>query len=184
MLPHPYLREGQRVRITDGALTGLEGILVRSRPQRGLLVLTVELLRRSVAVEVDCAAVVPVGNAGIAVAAARMTMTAVAMQSGWPVPFRRCCLRHAARCVRAQGSMDVRPSAAVTEVYDSNLFATTTAHGRISLRVSRRPSIPSIATPRFKSLAAIRSTRSDTLDHEEFSSCTRVSTGSSTSDTR
>jgi transcription termination/antitermination protein NusG len=60
VLPHPYLREGQRVRITDGALAGLEGLLVRSRPQRGLVVLTVELLRRSVAVEVDCAAVVPV----------------------------------------------------------------------------------------------------------------------------
>lgn len=60
VLPHPYLREGQRVRITDGALAGLEGILVRSRPQRGLLVLTVDLLRRSVAVEVDCTAVVPV----------------------------------------------------------------------------------------------------------------------------
>jgi transcription antitermination factor NusG len=60
VLPHPYLQEGQRVRITDGALAGLEGILVRSRPQRGLLVLTVDLLRRSVAVEVDCTAVVPV----------------------------------------------------------------------------------------------------------------------------
>jgi len=58
--PHPYLREGQRVRITDGPLAGLEGRLVRSRPQRGLLVLTVDLLRRSVAVEVDCTAVEPV----------------------------------------------------------------------------------------------------------------------------
>jgi len=58
--PYPYLREGQRVRITDGPLAGLEGRLVRSRPQRGLLVLTVDLLRRSVAVEVDCAAVEPV----------------------------------------------------------------------------------------------------------------------------
>ena len=58
--PYPYLREGQRVRITDGPLAGLEGRLVRSRPQRGLLVLTVDLLRRSVAVEVDCTAVEPV----------------------------------------------------------------------------------------------------------------------------
>lgn len=59
VMNHPYLKEGQRVRIIDGALSGVEGIFIRSRPHRGLLVLSVELLRRSVAVEVDCAAVVP-----------------------------------------------------------------------------------------------------------------------------
>jgi transcription termination/antitermination protein NusG len=53
VLPHPYLREGQLVRITRGPLTGLEGILVHAKPAKGLLVLTVELLQRSVAVEVD-----------------------------------------------------------------------------------------------------------------------------------
>jgi transcriptional antiterminator NusG len=53
-LPYPYLREGQRVRIGDGPLRDVEGILVRSRPKKGLLVLSVELLRRSIAVEVDC----------------------------------------------------------------------------------------------------------------------------------
>jgi transcription antitermination factor NusG len=62
ILPHPYLREGQRVRIDQGPLAGLEGILVRYRPNRGVLVLAVELLRQSVAVEVDCTAVVPVGG--------------------------------------------------------------------------------------------------------------------------
>jgi transcription termination/antitermination protein NusG len=59
VMPHPYLQQGQRVRIVDGPLTGIEGILVRSRPERGLLVLTVDLLRRSVAVEVDCTSVEP-----------------------------------------------------------------------------------------------------------------------------
>lgn len=54
VLPHPYLREGQPVRITQGPLTGVEGILVHTKPAKGLLVLTVELLQRSVAVEVDC----------------------------------------------------------------------------------------------------------------------------------
>jgi transcription termination/antitermination protein NusG len=54
VLPHPYLREGQSVRITQGPLTGIEGILVYTKPAKGLLVLTVELLQRSVAVEVDC----------------------------------------------------------------------------------------------------------------------------------
>ena len=67
VMPHAYLKEGQRVRITDGPLAGVEGILVRSRPHRGLLVLSVELLRRSVAVEVDCTAVVPVGSTWTAV---------------------------------------------------------------------------------------------------------------------
>ena len=56
--PYPYLREGQRVQITQGPLTGVEGILLQSRPHKGLLVLSVELLHRSVAVEVDCTMVV------------------------------------------------------------------------------------------------------------------------------
>ena len=51
--PYPYLREGQRARIVEGPLAGLEGVFVRSRRHRKLLVLSVELLRRSVAVEVD-----------------------------------------------------------------------------------------------------------------------------------
>jgi len=57
---HPYLREGWRVRITRGSLAGLEGILVQLKMNQGLLVLSVNLLQRSVAVEVDCTSVVPV----------------------------------------------------------------------------------------------------------------------------
>ena len=53
-VPHPYLREGQRVRITRGPLGGVEGILVRMKPNKGFLVLSIDLLQRSVAVEVDC----------------------------------------------------------------------------------------------------------------------------------
>jgi transcription antitermination factor NusG len=60
LMPYPYLREGQWVRITQGALSGVEGILVRNKSSRGLLVLSVNLLNRSVAVEVDCASVEPV----------------------------------------------------------------------------------------------------------------------------
>lgn len=55
---HPYLQEGQRVRITRGPLVGVEGILVGSKAGKGLLVLSVDLLQRSVAVEVDCTVVV------------------------------------------------------------------------------------------------------------------------------
>lgn len=60
LMPYPFLRDGQRVRIVEGPLSGVEGILVRSRPSRGLLVLSVELLHRSVAVEIECGAVVPI----------------------------------------------------------------------------------------------------------------------------
>jgi transcription antitermination factor NusG len=59
LLAHPYLQEGQRVRIVDGPLADLEGILVDVKPSKGLLVLSVNLLRRSVAVEIDCTRVVP-----------------------------------------------------------------------------------------------------------------------------
>lgn len=61
-LPHPYLREGRRVRITRGPLAGVEGMLTNVKIQKGLFVLSVELLRRSVAVEVDCTAVEPVAS--------------------------------------------------------------------------------------------------------------------------
>jgi transcription termination/antitermination protein NusG len=60
VVPYPYLREGQRVRIIEGPLAGVEGILVRNRPKQGLLVLSVDLLQRSVAVEIECDAVAPV----------------------------------------------------------------------------------------------------------------------------
>jgi transcription antitermination factor NusG len=62
VMPHPYLHEGQRVRITHGPLSGIEGILVRSRPKQGMLVLSVDILRQSVAVEIDCTAAMPVGG--------------------------------------------------------------------------------------------------------------------------
>jgi transcription antitermination factor NusG len=57
--PHPDLREGERVRITRGPLADVEGLLVRTKPNKGLVVLRVALLRRCVAVEVDCTVVTP-----------------------------------------------------------------------------------------------------------------------------
>ena len=59
VLPYPYLKEGQRARITSGPLAGVEGILVESRPEQGVLVLSLHLLHRSVAVAVDGCDVVP-----------------------------------------------------------------------------------------------------------------------------
>jgi transcription antitermination factor NusG len=53
VFPHPYLAEGQQVRITHGPLAGVEGILLSTKPQKGLLVVSVDLLQRSVAVDVE-----------------------------------------------------------------------------------------------------------------------------------
>ena len=50
--PHPYWKTGDRVRICSGPLAGVEGILIRSKGQFRVI-LTVELLRQSVAIEVD-----------------------------------------------------------------------------------------------------------------------------------
>ena len=60
VMPFPFLREGERVQIKEGPLAGLEGILVHVKPSKGLLVVSVNLLQRSVAVEVDCTRVTPV----------------------------------------------------------------------------------------------------------------------------
>ena len=54
--PHPFLRRGDRVRVIAGPLQGLEGILVRKK-NLCRLVLSVELLERSAAVEVDVSSV-------------------------------------------------------------------------------------------------------------------------------
>ena len=59
--PHPFLRCGDRVRVISGALQGLEGILVRKK-NLCRLVLSVEMLERSAAVEVDVSAVERVGR--------------------------------------------------------------------------------------------------------------------------
>lgn len=57
--PYPYLQVGRKVRIRRGALQGLEGILVR---RRGVsrVVLSVSLIQRSVAIEVEDADIEPI----------------------------------------------------------------------------------------------------------------------------
>ncbi len=52
MEPHPFLKTGRRVRITRGPLLGAEGILLRRKDQLRFI-LSVELLMRSVSIEVD-----------------------------------------------------------------------------------------------------------------------------------
>jgi len=50
--PFPFLNAGDWVRVTSGPLAGVEGILVRKAKQ-DRLVLSIEMLQRSVAVEID-----------------------------------------------------------------------------------------------------------------------------------
>lgn len=57
-MPYPYLRVGQTVRIVSGPLANVEGIFVKSEPRKGLLIVSIELLRQSLAVPVDCTQVV------------------------------------------------------------------------------------------------------------------------------
>ena len=54
---HEHLSEGDRVRVVEGPLTGIEGLFVQDKLTKGRLVLNIDLLGRSVAVEVDCTAV-------------------------------------------------------------------------------------------------------------------------------
>lgn len=54
--PHPFLKCGDWVRVKSGPLEGIEGILVRKK-NLFRLVLSVELLQKSVAVEVDASMV-------------------------------------------------------------------------------------------------------------------------------
>jgi transcription antitermination factor NusG len=54
VFPHAYLREGQRVRILQGPMAGVEGIFLRGNAKKGLFVISINMLRRSVATEVDC----------------------------------------------------------------------------------------------------------------------------------
>ncbi len=62
--PHPFLRCGERVRVTRGSLQGIEGILTRKK-NLCRLVLSVEMLAQSVGVEIDASDVEPVSPARI-----------------------------------------------------------------------------------------------------------------------
>jgi transcription termination/antitermination protein NusG len=59
--PHPYLTVGRRVRIKSGPLCGLEGIVVR-RAGKVRVVLSVDLISRSFAADVDSADLEPLAQ--------------------------------------------------------------------------------------------------------------------------
>jgi transcription antitermination factor NusG len=56
--PHPFLKCGERVRVTRGPLQGVEGILIRKK-NLYRLVLSVDMLAQSVGVEIDASDVEP-----------------------------------------------------------------------------------------------------------------------------
>ena len=58
--PHPFLTVGRRVRIIRGPFAGLEGVVKRKKSGMRVVV-SLELIQRSVAVDVDAADVLP-GN--------------------------------------------------------------------------------------------------------------------------
>ena len=57
--PYPFLRTGRRVRIRGGCLEGLEGILVAKNSDQSLVV-SIEMIQRSLAVRIDGYDVEPV----------------------------------------------------------------------------------------------------------------------------
>jgi transcription antitermination factor NusG len=63
--PHPFLKCGERVRVTRGSLEGVEGILIRKK-NLYRLVLSVDMMAQSVAVEIDATDVEPVTARGFA----------------------------------------------------------------------------------------------------------------------
>ena len=58
--PFPYLKEGKLVRVVDGPLRGCEGFLVKIKEEKEKLVISVDLLRRSVSVEIDSGSIEPI----------------------------------------------------------------------------------------------------------------------------
>jgi transcription antitermination factor NusG len=63
--PHPFLKCGERVRVTRGSLEGVEGVLIRKK-NLYRLILSVNMMAQSVAVEIDATDVEPLSTQGFA----------------------------------------------------------------------------------------------------------------------
>jgi transcription antitermination factor NusG len=72
---HPYLRSGDRVRVKTGPLMGLEGILTRKKGEARLVV-SMEMLGQSAAVEIDVLNVERIGPFPVAKLAQRISASA------------------------------------------------------------------------------------------------------------
>ncbi|MEW5722105.1 MAG: UpxY family transcription antiterminator [Thermodesulfobacteriota bacterium] len=62
--PHRYMRKGDLVRITNGPLEGLTGVYLRHKHGGARLVISVDVFRKSLAVEIDAYAVEKLCDAG------------------------------------------------------------------------------------------------------------------------
>lgn len=80
--PHPFLRCGERVRVIRGSLEGVEGILVRKK-NLYRLVLSVDMLAQSVAVEIDALDVVPVIQRAMVTLSSGGALDENPVQRGW-----------------------------------------------------------------------------------------------------
>jgi len=58
--PHAYLNRGDWVQVIRGPMAGCCGILLRHNPKKGRLVVSVDIIQRSVSVELDVEDVEPV----------------------------------------------------------------------------------------------------------------------------
>jgi transcription antitermination factor NusG len=76
--PHPFLRCGERVRVTRGSLEGVEGVLVRKKSLYRL-VLSVDMLAQSVAVEIAASDVEPIK--AVALSGGQLTRVAYAAEA-------------------------------------------------------------------------------------------------------
>jgi transcription antitermination factor NusG len=83
--PHPFLKCGDRVRVKRGALEGVDGILVRKK-NLCRLVLSIDLLAKSVGLEIDAADVEPLPKPGIVPLHLR---TAYQSTASWPYATTR-----------------------------------------------------------------------------------------------
>ncbi|MFH1438719.1 MAG: transcription termination/antitermination NusG family protein [Pseudomonadota bacterium] len=57
--PHPYIKDGTRVRVTGGPLAGATGIVLKSTGRRARFIISVNILKRSVGVTIDPAFLEP-----------------------------------------------------------------------------------------------------------------------------
>jgi transcription antitermination factor NusG len=76
--PHPYLQTGDRVRVKTGPLLGLDGILTRQKG-KARLVVSMEMLGRSAAVEIDVLDVERSGPLTVSKVSARTCVSACSL---------------------------------------------------------------------------------------------------------
>jgi len=58
--PHAFLKEGDWVRVVRGPFEGVTGILIRHKPKRGRLVVSIALIQQAVSVELNTEDVEPI----------------------------------------------------------------------------------------------------------------------------